>query len=139
MNSNQRKLLVYQQHQMVEALPAQLTLVPLTEFPSLAEQPDQPIMAWRSRKYLVQLWLEPTATYPLLLRLSICRVKIGNDGKWQDGLTWEELQQIKADVGYDDWYGMEIYPQAKQVVNVANFRHLWLLPEPLEIGWNDHD
>lgn len=54
---------------------------------------------------------------------------------WADGLTWDELQAIKRDVGFGDWYGFEIYPPDQQVVNAANIRHLWISPEPFGIGW----
>lgn len=56
--------------------------------------------------------------------------------KCGDGLTWDELQAIKRDVGFGDWHGLEIYPPDQQVVNVANIRHIWISPEPLWIGWN---
>lgn len=30
---------------------------------------------------------------------------------------------------------VEIYPAERDIVNVANMRHLWVLPERLPFGW----
>ena len=55
---------------------------------------------------------------------------------WKDGLKWDELQKVKADVGYADDYAIEIYPKDKDIVNDANMRHLWVFRDkPLNIGW----
>lgn len=94
--------------------------------------PDQVL---RSRKYLVQLYHEDNAAYPGLIRLSICRVKLQVGGGWDDGLTWDELQNIKSEVGLGDRFAIEIYPSDEDVVNVANFRHLWVFASPLMVGW----
>jgi hypothetical protein len=119
------------QHAITRDLPEKLTPVPPDEFPPLASVPDQ---AWLSRYYLVQLYHEANPTYPGLIRLSICRTKrIGS--RWQDGLTWDELQSIKREVGYGDCYAVEVYPRDADLIDVANIRHLWVLPKPLTIGW----
>lgn len=106
----------------------ELSFVPEGEwpfsYPSMRE-------VYRSQKYLVQVHEEPNG----LVRLSICRTSQKGKGQWKDGLTWDELQQIKADIGYADWYGVEVYPRQEDVINVANMRHLWLTREPLGIGW----
>jgi hypothetical protein len=132
-NRRERRATQKEQHSFVkaQALPEQLTPVLPDEFPAIGLLPVQ---AWRSRKYLVQLWDEPSE-YQRMMRLSVCRVMQNANGRWQDGLTWDELQAIKREVGYGDWYAIEIYPRDEDVVNVANFRHLWLLPVPLPIGW----
>lgn len=134
MNRHERRKQVATQHKYVSDLPTKLTPIPQEDFPKM-DYP--PLMAWQSRKYLVQLYSEANDTYPHLVRLSICRVRIKGDGGWQENLTWLELQSIKRELGYGDWYAVEVYPRDKDIVNVANFRHLWLLPEPLAIGWNN--
>lgn len=95
MNRKERRALQKQQHAFAERLPDKLTLVPREEFPAM---PVLPLQAWRSRKYLVELWAVDNPQYPYMVRLSICRVKLGNNGRWHDGLTWDELQAIKAEV-----------------------------------------
>ena len=94
-----------------------------------------PTKAWRSKKYLVQIWDEATAEYPALKRLSISRSLLAENGHWQDQLTWDELQVIKREIGFGEWYAIEAYPRDSDLVNVANIRHLWLLDKPLGIGW----
>lgn len=85
---------------------------------------------WISRDFLVQVFLEKRA-----IRLSVNRTTIQSDGRWSDRITWDELQAIKREVGYGDRFAVEIYPADRDLVNVANMRHLWILRDPLGIGW----
>ena len=43
--------------------------------------------------------------------------------------------QVKREIGFGDWYALEIFPRDGDIVNVANMRHLWMLATPLSIGW----
>jgi hypothetical protein len=106
-----------------------LTPVPEEEWPEKVADIKR-IAVWRSNKYLVQLYEEEK----LMLRLSICRTRVvGN--RWDDGLTWDELQDIKRIVGFGNAWGLECYPASFDVVNVANMRHLWILPEGVDPGF----
>lgn len=93
----------------------------------------KPIEVWRSYKYLVQVYDEQAR----IVRLSICRAAIKPDGTWDDGLTWDELQRLKAECGRGDLDAVEVYPSGKDVVNVANMRHLWVFPTALPFKWVD--
>jgi len=138
MNRKERRALKREQHQFVKqlALSENLSEILPDELPSAFHNANNPpLKVWRSRKYLVQLFSESNENISDLVRLSVCRTKLGNDGRWQDGLTWDELQGIKKEVGFGDWYGVEIYPPEKHIVNVANMRHLWLTQRQLSIGW----
>jgi hypothetical protein len=121
----------YQKHGL--QYPQALTPIDMEEYPAFLTE-EKLVMAWISRKYLVQMYEEGTEEYTHMKRLSICRVKRNQHG-WVDGLGWEELQAIKREVGYGDWYAIEIYPRDFDVVNVANFRHLWMFETPLPFGW----
>lgn len=123
-----------EQHSHVATLPDALQPIPRDSFPSMLLLPDQ---AWQSRKYLVQLYRDENTSYPDMIRLSICRTRIMQNGRYAENISWDELQQIKRELGYGNWWGMEIYPADADVVNVANMRHLWLLPKPLAIGWSN--
>lgn len=46
----------------------------------------------------------------------------------KDGLLWDDLQWVKDAVGLGDHEAIEIYPRGSDLVNVANIRHLWVLP-----------
>ncbi len=89
---------------------------------------------WRSRKYLVQVFTENNN----VIRLSINITQM-EKGRWIQGISWDCLQAIKRDIGYKDSYAIEIFPRDKDIVNVANIRHLWILPEPLDIGWTSNE
>lgn len=132
MNRKERRAQRSEQHAFVKALPDTLTPIPPEEFPPVE---PMPIRAWRSRHYLAQVYAAGSIAYPSLIRLSICRTRIQVGGRWEARLTWDELMQIKRDVGLGDWYGVEVYPRDKDIVNDANMRHLWLMPTPLMIGW----
>lgn len=85
----------------------------------------------RSRDYLVQVFDADSG-----LRISVNRTKLLGTGRWDDGLTWDELQAVKKMIGYGDYWAVEIYPADDSVVNVANMRHLWILKEPPTFGWH---
>jgi len=85
----------------------------------------------RNRDFLVQIFVTADGT----TRLSINRTDIDDQGAWKDRITWDELQTIKNAVGYEDHDAIEVFPAKKDSVNVANFRHLWILPTPLPFIW----
>lgn len=101
----------------------------LREHWPMAEGDDKRIAVWLSRKYLAQVFQESNC-----LRISINKTSTKGN-RWDDGLTWDELQQIKHDIGYGNMLAVEIYPRDCDVVNVANMRHLWLPEFPLPFGW----
>lgn len=122
----QRRLLAKENNKQ----PVALTEIPRTQWSSI--NPDERrIEVWRSRDYLVQVFDEGGG----MLRVSVNRTHAAPGGRWDDGITWDELQQIKREIGRGDSYAVEVYPRDRDVVNVANMRHLWILPKPLAIGW----
>ena len=48
-----------------------------------------------------------------------------------------KLQEIKNTIGYKDKFAVEVYPAENDIVNVANMRHLWVLPKPLGFEWRN--
>ena len=44
-------------------------------------------------------------------------------------LTWDELMVIKNEMLGEEACAIELFPCASDVVNEANIRHLWELPE----------
>lgn len=112
----------------VATLPDHLTEIPRERWP--ADPPalnvSPRLRAWASKAFIVQEFAEPSAPR----RLSISRTAVDRDGRWVDGITWDEIQAIKAAVGYGAWCAIEVYPPDDKVVNVANVRHIWLVPTP---------
>lgn len=94
------------------------------DFESLeGEHPDiNFVKACRNRYFLVQIFKEPLA-----IRLSINRVEINKEGtRWKDGITWDEIQNIKNKLGYSNSCAIEIYPPEEDKVDVANIRHIFI-------------
>lgn len=113
-------------------LPKHLTLIAPADWPQAVLSLERPPVAvWRSRSYLVQKYLAPA---PAIARLSVLRTTLAGD-RWQDGISWDELQAIKNEVGYFAHTAVEVYPPMRDVVNVANIRHLWVLGESLPFAW----
>lgn len=90
---------------------------------------------WHSRRFLVQMFDETPFQGIDTRRISVSRVTLLESGRWEEGISWEELMTVKREIGFGDWYGLEIFPRDADIVNVANMRHLWLLAVPLNLGW----
>lgn len=86
---------------------------------------------WVNAYFLVQDFQEENN----VVRLSVNTTSMANSGRWKDGITWDALQEIKNAVGYADRDAVEIYPSERDVVNVANMRHLWILPVAIPFAW----
>lgn len=110
------------------ARPLRLTQIPRETWPEAKD--DRLIEVWVSQKYLVQVYDEGNEYF----RLSISRTQIDERGQWQDGLSWDELMECKRQVGRGDVFAVEVYPPDKDVVNVANMRHVFTFPESI-CGW----
>lgn len=107
---------------------AALTEIPRSQWPN----PDGPqLRVLRSREFLVQ---EFPADGQALVRLSV-NVTSMDGTRWKDGITWEELQHIKAEAGYPMHDAVEVFPRTTDVVNVANMRHLWVMRELVPFAW----
>lgn len=113
--------------------PLFLKEVPKEDWPESRSVENKPFRVYRNRAFLVQEYKEQNG----IRRLSVNRTTMKPNGRWDENITWEELQDLKRQAGYGDWYAVEIYPPENDLVNVANMRHLWVLPEPLEIGWRN--
>ena len=104
------------------------TEIPQIEWP-IYRDPDLKHV-YKNRDFLVQEYHEVNG----IIRLSICSVK-KKGSKWIDGITWDQLNDIKSGVGFSDHFAVECYPETDNIVNVANMRHLWILPERLPFSW----
>lgn len=73
------------------------------------------INVWQSETYNVYAFMDQG-----MIRLDIER----RDGR--DGLTWDDLNQIKNDCGFEEFDAVEFFPRKKDIVNTANIRHLYI-------------
>jgi c-di-GMP-related signal transduction protein len=91
------------------------------------------VKCFESTKFFVQIYDDRTFT-----RITVSKIKnLAKCGRpvWEDGITWDDLQEIKNIMGYFDQWCVECYPPTDEVENVANMRHLWVLKEVPEFGW----
>lgn len=88
----------------------------------------------RNKNFLVQIFNEKHAC-----RLSINRTELNKDGTaWKDGITWDEMQNIKNQVGFENECALEIYPPSEDLVNVANVRHIFIVKKAPQFMWSDN-
>lgn len=106
-----------------------LVEIPREEWPMCS---PKMIRALRSRDFLVQVFAEAND----VIRLSIQRCAFDRAaGRWADGITWDDLQHLKTLAGYGEQPAVELFPPDQAVVNVANLRHLWIVPDAPEFMW----
>lgn len=110
-------------------LPLVLQFVPPERWPLKLEGSGKVAEAWRSRDYLVIVYND----HPGIQRLSVCRTIVGTslngEDRWLDGIAWDELQRIKRETGRGHLDAVEVYPADRDIVNVANMRHLWVITD----------
>jgi hypothetical protein len=129
---HERRAMVAYSAQESKKRPAVLSEIPRDQWPMNQTKQTH---VWHSKKFLVQMFDETPFQGIDTRRISVCRVTLLESGRWEEGISWEELMQIKREIGFGDWYGLEIFPRDADIVNVANMRHLWLLAVPLNLGW----
>lgn len=109
-----------------------LQRIPREDWAQGSQGEGKMIDAMRSRHHLVQVFNEHPKGF---LRMTVSRTSIGDDRRWLDGISWDDLMRLKREAGHGDRYAVEIFPADEDVVNVANMRHLWLLEEPPAYAW----
>ena len=115
---------------LMDPLPAKLTPVPKHKWP-LSGDFRRPMEVWASKKFLVQVFDEGVYAD----RITVFRTKRKANDKWKDGITWDELQQIKRDIGRGDQWAVEVYPDDRHLIRDANMRHLFLVPQRPPFAW----
>ncbi len=113
--------------------PAHLVLVPESAYKTT--QPPGQVMVWRSRDYLVQIFRSESPE--VFCRMSVCRTKLDNQGGWQQDIPWEDLQRLKSEAGYGELDAVEVYPADRDVINVANMRHLFVMAASIDFAWRN--
>ena len=93
-----------------------------------------PLRAYQSPRFLVQVFNNSGE----VIRLTVNRTTLDKFGRYEDGISWDELMEIKRRLGYADQWAVEVYPSDKNIVNVQNMRHLWLVDKPT-FAWGDDD
>ncbi len=107
--------------------------IPKDKWQKLDSKP--PIKVFYNKKFLVQIIDDNGNIRITVNRTEIQHYKKDTTAQWKDGISWDDLQEIKNSLGFERTWMVEIYPPEDRVVNVANMRHLWLLDEPPKYGW----
>lgn len=95
-------------------------------------RPPRLMAALRSRHFLVQIYNEGGG----YVRMSVNRTEVDEKTlRWREDISWDDMQRLKSEAGYGARDAVEVYPPDSDVVNVANMRHLWIMPEPLPFVW----
>lgn len=116
--------------------PAHLVQCPPSEWPQ-----DYPklsksfiVSVWRSRQFALFVWNQGG-----VIRLSVNRTEWDERQKrFREDITWDDLQRLKSEAGYGDACAVELFPPDDNIVNVANMRHLFIVPEPIFM-WRDRE
>jgi hypothetical protein len=111
----------------------QLRLVPREEWPRAVAGLDEdayPAEVWRSNRLLALVYCQGGHE-----RLSVLRTELALNGRLAEGISWDDLQEAKRECGRGERWAVEVYPDDREVVNVQNMRHLWLLPDAPPYGW----
>ena len=84
------------------------------------------LQVWRNRFFLVQMF---STDWENVQRLSITRCELdASFQQWRDGISWDDILYLKRECGFAQACAVEIYPPDADLVNVANVRHIWLVP-----------
>lgn len=110
--------------------PVKLADVPRASWPAEVFEDCAPrLQVMRSRTFLVQIFAEDGG----MLRLSINRTEWDErQNRFREDIAWDDLQRLKAEAGFGDRLAVETFPPDRLIVNVANMRHLWVMPAGAE-------
>lgn len=73
------------------------------------------IGVWENEEFVAAAFMDQG-----FIRIDIKRV----DDK--DGITWDQLNEIKNACGFAEFDACEFYPRQRDVINTANIRHLYV-------------
>jgi hypothetical protein len=100
--------------------PEKLTRIP-TEF-AVPQTSKAPKEVWRSRGFVVQVY-DVNEEWE---RLSIHRNAFDSHfTRFLDGISWEKIQELKAECGRGSSEAVEIFPSEVDATN-SNYRHIWV-------------
>jgi hypothetical protein len=117
--------------------PAHLVPIPRELWPDMRDAPSGgtgsvPLNCLRSRSFLVVVWLEPNG----FTRLSVNRTEWDErKQRFRDDISWDDLQRLKAEAGFANCCALEVYPPDDHIINVANMRHIFVVPTPPRFMW----
>lgn len=108
--------------------------VPRERWPDTFRLPSIPLKrVMRNSRFMVMDYAPENSE--ILSQLGVVRTAIDDQGRWVDGITWDELMAVKRGVGFGDAPAVEAYPEDDRTVNVANIRWMWILKIRPQFFW----
>src|SRR5258708_3951983 len=101
--------------------PEALEMIPRKDWPPLSKlaEANKPFEVWRSRTFFIMIYMDRGFE-----RLSMLRTEFSdNTGRFSDGVSWDDMQRLKAECGRGSRWAVEVYPPDAEIVNVQNMRH----------------
>lgn len=95
----------------------------------------KPIRAWKSRRFIVQLFPEIDHGQRLTVQRTGANGYIRPQNRDTRPLSWDELMEVKARCGFAHRWAVEIYPAADETVFSCLMRHLFFLEAPPSFAW----
>lgn len=112
-----------------------LSSVPEKDWPPTPPGWSRPVSVLRSMTFLVQVFEEKSG-HRMTVNRTVLEDWHSGLPVWREGISWDEMQALKRQAGFQDHWAVECFPPDSDVVNVANMRHLWILAEPPSFGWH---
>jgi hypothetical protein len=88
------------------------------------------VAAWTNDLYSVQRY-DNSTQWGLVIQLTI-RSHHGRT------IPWDDMQRIKDEIAGEAATAVEVYPALEDVVDKAPMRHLWVLPQSLQLPFGLH-
>lgn len=121
------------------SFPHELVQIPIN--PLLFNEVSQsPVEVWRSRGFIVQVFDINSHWFHLKINRNAFTLQYD---RFLDGITWERIMQLKAEIGRGALEAVEIFPSDKDSVD-SKLRHIWLrktgsIIDDWGIGWKSSE
>ena len=123
-NRKQRKLLEKAKKESIKSFSDKLTKISIDDpYLHYISKKDEVKEIYRNKQFLVIIFACGNG-----LKITVSRNEYDYKTKRQKGnISWDELQQIKNDIGYSEHTFVEFFPKESELIDIDSVRHLWLV------------
>lgn len=125
LNREQRRALEKATRLLISTYPDTLEIVPENDLNvPYSSHPEDIKTIFRSKKYTVILWKQNRIDGKQ--RFSISRNEWNSkERRYVGDISWDEIMEIKRQIGLGDVECWEYYPKDNEIINEANMRHIF--------------
>ena len=125
LNREQRMALEKAQKLLIASYPDKLEIVPENDpYIPYSSHPEDIKTIFRSKQYTVILWKQNR--FDGKQRFSITRNEWSSkERRYVGNISWDEIMEIKRQMGLGEVECWEYYPKDSEVINEANMRHIF--------------